>query len=145
METTNKIQKIIGNQETFTNIGLLIFRLIIGIFMLTHGLQKITNFEMLKAFFPDPLGIGASTSLILIILAEVGCSLLIIFGIFTRLAAIPPMFGMAVAAFMVHANDPFSVKEIAFLYLFLYVALLFLGAGKYSVDYLLTKHLTKKK
>jgi putative oxidoreductase len=145
METTNKIQKIIGYRETFTNIGLLLFRLIIGIFMLMHGLQKITNFEMLSTIFPDPLGIGASASLILIILAEVGCSLLIIFGIFTRLAAIPPMFGMAVAAFMVHANDPFSVKEIAFLYLFLYVALLFLGAGKYSVDYLLTKHLTKKK
>jgi putative oxidoreductase len=145
METTNKIQKIIGYRETFTNIGLLLFRLIIGIFMLMHGLQKITNFEMLSTIFPDPLGIGASASLILIILAEVGCSLLIIFGIFTRLAAIPPMFGMAVAAFMVHANDPFSVKEIAFLYLFLYVALLFLGAGKYSIDYLLTKHLTKKK
>ncbi|MBP9016757.1 DoxX family protein [Porphyromonadaceae sp. NP-X] len=145
METTNKTQKYVEYQGTFTNIGLLIFRLIIGIFMFLHGWQKITNFEMLSTVFPDPLGIGASASLVLIILAEVGCSLLIIFGIFTRLAAIPPMFGMAVAAFMVHANDPFTVKEIAFLYLFLYVALFFLGAGKFSVDYLLAKHWTKKK
>ncbi|HNZ62526.1 MAG TPA: DoxX family protein [Paludibacteraceae bacterium] len=145
METTNKTQKYVEYQGTFTNIGLLIFRLIIGIFMFLHGWQKITNFEMLSTVFPDPLGIGASASLVLIILAEVVCSLLIIFGIFTRLAAIPPMFGMAVAAFMVHANDPFTVKEIAFLYLFLYVALFFLGAGKFSVDYLLAKHWTKKK
>lgn len=145
METTIKTQKYVEYQGTFTNIGLLIFRLIIGIFMFLHGWQKITNFEMLSTVFPDPLGIGASASLVLIILAEVGCSLLIIFGIFTRLAAIPPMFGMAVAAFMVHANDPFTVKEIAFLYLFLYVALFFLGAGKFSVDYLLAKHWTKKK
>jgi len=145
METTNKTQKYVEYQGTFTNIGLLIFRLIIGIFMFLHGWQKITNFEMLSTVFPDPLGIGASASLVLIILAEVGCSLLIIFGIFTRLAAIPLMFGMAVAAFMVHANDPFTVKEIAFLYLFLYVALFFLGAGKFSVDYLLAKHWTKKK
>jgi putative oxidoreductase len=145
METIKKAQKYVEYQGTFTNIGLLIFRLIIGIFMFLHGWQKITNFEMLSTVFPDPLGMGASTSLVLIILAEVGCSLLIIFGIFTRLAAIPPMFGMAVAAFMVHASDPFTVKEIAFLYLFLYVALFFLGAGKFSVDYLFVKHLTKKK
>ena len=41
---------------------------------------------------------------------------------------------MAVAAFMVHANDPLAKKELALLYLLIYVTLLVAGAGKYAVD-----------
>lgn len=126
----------IGN-NTWSNIGLLIFRLVIGGFMLTHGLQKLNNFDMMSAAFPDPLGVGSTLSLGLIIFAEFFCSALIILGLFTRLATIPLMIGMIVAAFIIHGNDPFAVKELSLFYLSLYVGLIFTGAGKYSLDYLL--------
>ena len=92
---------------------------------------------MMSAAFPDPLGVGSTLSLGLIIFAEFFCSALIILGLFTRLATIPLMIGMIVAAFIIHGNDPFAVKELSLFYLSLYVGLIFTGAGKYSLDYLL--------
>lgn len=46
---------------------------------------------------------------------------------------------MLVAAFIQHGDDPFGKKEMALLYLLVYVALLVLGGGKYSIDGLLSK------
>jgi putative oxidoreductase len=131
------------NNEFFRNTGLLLFRLAIGFFMLTHGWQKLENFSTLSAVFPDPIGVGSSTSLILIIFAEFFCSILIILGLFTRLATIPLIVGMAVAAFVIHGNDPLAVRELSLLYLSLYVSLAFLGPGGYSLDKLLEKFCSK--
>lgn len=135
---------LLGKENGVTkDIALLFFRLVIGVFMLTHGLQKLSNFEMLRMDFPDPIGIGATASLVLIILAEAGCSLLIISGAFTRLAVIPLMFGMIIATFVTHGADPFSTKELALFYLLMYGVLALLGPGKYSVDFLLRRWLQK--
>ncbi len=69
-----------------SDIALLLLRIFVGIMMLTHGVAKIENFSALKANFPDPVGLGAGFSLLLITCAEVGCSLLVIVGLVTRLA-----------------------------------------------------------
>ncbi len=136
------IDILLGKEnEKAVNIGLLIFRLVTGIFIMTHGLQKLSNFETLKNTFADPIGLGSQLSLILILFAEVGCSLLIIFGAFTRLAVIPLIIGMAVVTFVVHGADPFSGKEISLLYLAMFVVLGFTGPGKYSVNFLLRRWL----
>ena len=83
-----------------SDIALLLLRIFVGIMMLTHGVAKIENFSALKANFPDPVGLGAGFSLLLITCAEVGCSLLVIVGLVTRLAVIPLIVGMCVAAFL---------------------------------------------
>ena len=132
------VRFLFGNEkENLKNIGLLLFRLAIGGFMLTHGWAKLSNFETMKLTFADPLGVGSALSLSMIIFAEFGCSLLIILGLFTRLAVLPLMFGMIIAAFVIHGGDPFSVKELSVLYLAVYVVLFFTGPGKYSLDRLL--------
>jgi len=125
--------------ELLRNTGLLLFRVVVGTFMLLHGWQKIIDFETLRNIFPDPLGIGTSSSLFLIIFAEFGCSVLIILGLFTRLAAIPLIIGMSVAAFVIHANDSFAIKELPLLYLASYVLIAFLGSGKFSLDFFLNR------
>ncbi len=122
------------DEDILHNIGLLFFRLTLGFFMLTHGWQKIENFQLMSAGFPDPIGLGSSASLVLIIFAEFGCSVLIILGLFTRLATIPLIIGMIVAAFVIHAGDSFSKVELSSLYSSLYIVLAILGAGKYSLD-----------
>jgi putative oxidoreductase len=60
-------------------------------------------------------------------------------GFLTRPSAFLVAITMAVAAFGRHATDPFKVKELALVYLF--VALIFAvrGAGKFSVDRFLSR------
>ena len=115
----------------FLALGAMVF---IGFLMLTHGIPKIFSFNLLSATFPDPIGLGSYLSLVLAILAEVGCSLLLILGVMTRLAVLPLIFNMAVAVTVVHGSDVFAVKELAVMYLGFYVLVLFLGGGKYSFD-----------
>lgn len=131
------------DSETLRNIGLLLFRLVIGAFMLMHGWQKIINYDLMIESFPDPLGVGSALSLWMIIFAEFFCSILLLLGLFTRLAVVPLILGMAVAAFIIHANDPFQSKELAVLYMSMYIVLGILGAGSYSLDNLLTDFYSK--
>ena len=125
----SKINWILGNtveNNTFS-IGILFFRLVIGVLMLTHGFAKLSNFEMMSSQFPDILGIGSQWNLILVI--------------FTRLATIPLIITMLVAIFVAHASDPFAMKEMPVLYLAIYFFVLIVGSGKFSVDYLLNRKL----
>ncbi len=135
-----------------TSIGLLILRLGVGGYMLTHGFGKV---QMVLAGQYDqmgnPIGLGPVLSLWLVAFAEFVCALLVVFGLATRLAAIPLVIAMAVAAFIVHGSDPWSMetaaakffagesefpvaREAAMLYLIPFLALAFTGAGKYSLD-----------
>ena len=101
---------------------------------MSHGIQKWSNFSEMSAVFPDPLGVGGSISLSLAIFGELFCSMAFIVGFLYRLAMIPMTFTMLVAFFVIHANDPFSVKELAFVYLVVFVLMYIAGPGKFSID-----------
>ena len=127
------------------NIWLLLLRVLVACFMFTHGLPKF--FKLMEGGeikFGDPIGIGPGASLVLTVFAEVICSTFVLIGLATRFAVIPLIVTMLVAAIIAHAEDPFRDKEMAFLYLFVYITLMILGSGKYSVDYLLNKKFPKK-
>lgn len=122
------------------DLGLLIFRILIGGLMLTHGTPKLLDFfssEELK--FADPLGLGEGLTFGLAVFAEFVCSVFLMFGFLTRFASIPLIFTMIVAAFVVHLNDPFANKELPLLFLAGFILLAFTGAGKYSLDFFLLK------
>lgn len=119
----------------------LLLRLVSGGFMLTHGIGKLQMLMAGKgADFADPIGLGPVFSLALTVFAEVLCAVLILVGFKTRLATIPLMITMLVAAFVVHMDDPWNKKEFALLYLAIYAALFILGSGKYSIDGMLNKN-----
>ena len=121
--------------NSFTDLGLLIVRLLAGGMMLTHGLPKFDRlFGEGPVKFADPFGLGPEISLGLAIFAEVGCSLLVMIGFKTRWATIPLMITMLVAAFYAHAADPFGKKELSLLFFTLFLSILVSGGGKYSVD-----------
>jgi putative oxidoreductase len=133
METIKKLIQP-GNKD----VGLLFFRVSLGLLMLTHGLPKLsTLFSQETIVFASVFGMSQSVSLGLAVSAEVFCSILIILGIGTRLAAVPVAGTMAVAAFYIHSSDPFAVKEMAVLYLIGFAFIAIAGAGKYSLDYFL--------
>jgi len=48
--------------------------------------------------------------------------------------AIPSAITMVVAAFIVHGADPLQKKELALVYLIMFLAIALLGPGKYSID-----------
>ena len=45
------------------SLFLLAVRIIFGILLMNHGIQKWSNFQELSTAFPDPLGIGSPLSL----------------------------------------------------------------------------------
>lgn len=123
-----------GNYHSFIILN---FRSFCGLMMLPYGYGKIVNYDKYAAdFFGDPIGIGDIPSLWLTIFAQTVCPIMLLLGIQTRLAASILAFNMLVAV-KFHFFDPFSIKVLPVLFLGLYILQLLLGAGKYSLDYLL--------
>ncbi len=120
---------------------LLALRCLLGILLMAHGIAKWADFNALASAFPDPLGLGSRVSLVLAIFGEVVCSAGFLVGAFYRLALIPMIFTMGVAFFTIHGGDPFSARELPFVYLALFVLLFFSGPGNFSLDRLIGKSL----
>jgi putative oxidoreductase len=72
----------------------------------------------------------------LAIFAEFFCSILLILGLFTRLACIALIITMVVIV-SVHDWDLFNKHELAPTFLVGYVAIFLMGPGKYSLDALI--------
>jgi putative oxidoreductase len=119
------------------DLGLLVLRLGFGGAMLfLHGWGKLVNYSDLLAKFGDPIGLGKTPSLILVIFAEVVCAAAIAVGAFTRLSALILGFTMGVAFFIAHGGklSGSGSGEMAFLFLVACVTLVIAGGGKFSVD-----------
>jgi len=122
------------------DLALFIFRIGAASLMLTHGIPKLVMlFGSGEIQFANPLGLGVETSLALSVFAEVICAILILLGLASRLAAIPLIINMMVAFFIFHAQDPFRTKELALVFLLIFITLLITGSGKYSLDHYLLK------
>jgi putative oxidoreductase len=118
-----------------TDIGKLILRVAIGGMMLTHGYPKLVKLlSGAEITFGDPIGIGPEISFIMVIFAEFVCSILVIIGYKTRLAAFPLVIAMLVAGLIAHAEDPFARQEKALMFAAVYFSIMFMGPGAYSID-----------
>ncbi len=99
-------------RETAASVGLLILRVGVGGLLATHGWAKL---QMLiggaAAQFGDPVGLGPTLSLALVTLSELACDLLIIAGLATRLAAIPPVIPTFPMSCRMLANPIGSTKS----------------------------------
>ena len=121
------------------SIILLVVRVIFGILFLSHGVAKWTAFNDATENFPDPLNLGSTLTFWLAIFAEVACSFGFILGALFRLSLIPMIFTMFIAVFVIHAGDPLAVKELALMYLTIFVLTFFSGPGRISIDEVLRR------
>ena len=122
------------------NFSMLLLRVFSGLLMLVkHGYDKMINFPTLQYKFYNFFHLGTKTSLVLSIFAETICSLFIVLGLFTRLAAIPLIITMLVAIFGFNAGKPLIDSEVAILYLTAFITILFCGPGKVSIDGMINK------
>jgi putative oxidoreductase len=119
--------------------GKLVLRVILAILLLFHGVSKLTGGiafitgMLQKAGLPGALGY-------LVYIGEVVAPLMILFGVFTRAAALVVVINMIVALLLVHTKQFFTLSEtggwaleLQGLYLGAAVAVALLGAGRYSI------------
>ena len=116
--------------------GLLTLRLFFGFCMIYgHGWGKLVRlFGPDEITFADPFGLGPAISLALAAFAEALCALLVMLGLFTRVAVIPLIITMVTAFFTVHLDDPFGQQEKVILFAGAFLALFFTGPGRISLD-----------
>ena len=121
-------------------LGLLVLRVGFGGFMaVNHGWPKLMGFAAKSEKFASFLPLPSPLSLSLAIFGELACALLIVAGLGTRLAAVPAVITMLVAAFGVHGDDVSGDGEHALLYAFAFAAIGLMGPGRWSLDALVRK------
>ncbi|MBI2662356.1 DoxX family protein [Candidatus Woesearchaeota archaeon] len=112
-----------------------VFRVLIGVLFLLHGVQKVTGIYDGKITFLSLIGLAA-------VIETIG-SLFIIIGLFTRYTAIITAGTMLVAYFTVHApgglNPLVNKGEAALLYFAAFLAMIAFGSRKWSLDNLRKK------
>lgn len=136
---------------TFTNMARLFMRLFTGVMFMQFGIRQISNFSELAPSFYSVMGLSGETSLLLMILIEIICSTLIILGLFTRFALIPPIISMVIAE-LVLVQDLMMQQAVAFyswqaiflpiMFLGIFIFMMLAGPGKVSLDYIISVNLT---
>ncbi len=122
------------------NFALLVQRVVTGLMLLiAHGLSKLTNFSSMSGNFYDPFHIGHRGSVLLSIFAEVFCSMLLVLGLFTRLAAFVIVLNLSVAVFMFHRGQPLHNMDLGIIYLTSVFTIMVIGPGRVSVDGMMGK------
>ncbi|MCF7833919.1 MAG: DoxX family protein [Candidatus Pacebacteria bacterium] len=123
------------------DLGTFLVRLLVGVVFIYAGLMKVNNIDMVAGFFQS-LGFGTFLAYF-VSWAELAGGILVLLGLFTRKAGVVLAVIMAVAMFKVHFANGFSLAtngyEYVFVLLLASLSLVFLGSGKYSVDYLFSK------
>ena len=116
-------------------VMLAILRIVTGLLFLEHGTQKFLSFPAgeMAGSGPAFAHMGAYAGIV-----ELVCGLLIAIGLFTRAAAFLASGTMAVAYWFFHAPANFfpvnNGGDAAILYCFIFLYLVFAGAGPLSVD-----------
>lgn len=136
------MKKLFSTNYTDTAFDLSMFLIRAGFgFLLfyNHGLFKLQHFNEMKNSFSDPIGIGHMPSLLLVVFAEVFCALLVVAGLLTRFATAIILISFAVLVFIAHKNEAIGKKEIEIIFGLGFLAILFCGPGKWSLDKLIGK------
>ena len=122
------------------HLATLALRLSLGLVMVIgHGWTKVMHFSDMQDRFVDFMSLGPQISLILAIIGEFVCSLLLILGLFTRIAAILLIVNMLVAISVAHNWAIIEEAQLPFIFLAGYFSLLLLGPGKLSLDGLMNR------
>ena len=113
---------------------LAVVRIITALLFIEHGLMKLVAFPAAIPGLPSPLpGIMLAAALI-----EIIGGTLIAVGLLTRIAALLCSGEMAAAYFMFHAPKSFwpavNQGDAAILFCFVFLYLVFAGAGAWSLD-----------
>jgi putative oxidoreductase len=123
------------------NLGKLILRLTVGMFILFHGIYKLLHPESLNSIskmlaainLPQPIAYG-------VFLGEIIAPLMVILGFYSRLGGLLIFGNMVFALMLAHRAQLFTLTanggwalELQGFYLFSGLAVLFLGSGRLAL------------
>ncbi len=121
------------------DLGKLLLRLVLGILILLHGIVKIMAGPAFIISSVTAAGLPSQLAY-LVYVGEVLAPILLIVGIWSRPAALVIAGNMAFAIFLVHMKQLTSLNdqggwalELQGMFLVTALALVFLGAGRFSV------------
>ncbi len=126
--------------DKYRDIGLLILRIGIGVMFIMHGLPKLTGGPdkwMMLGGTMKSLGVDFAPMAWGFMAAFSECigGLLLVLGFFTRPACFALLATMIVAASMhIGKGDPFVKYSHAMEAGILFISLILIGPGKYSID-----------
>jgi putative oxidoreductase len=133
------MKETLDHRDRFQDAGKLVLRLTVGLLVLLHGIPKLMSGAagivglLEKSGLPGFVGYG-------VLIGEVLAPLLLIAGVWTRIAALVIAVNMVVAVALVHPGQLFALTEqggwaleLQGLYFFSAIAVALLGAGRYSV------------
>jgi putative oxidoreductase len=118
-----------------SGVMLSVLRIVSGLLFFEHGLQKFASFPAGPA---AGMGLQFNSMPAYAGVIELICGFLIAIGLFTRPAAFLASGTMAVGYWTFHAPNNFfpvnNMGDAAILYCFIFLYLVFAGAGPLSVD-----------
>ncbi len=121
--------------STINNCAVLVFRILLCFEMIrVHGLKKFGNEA---ETVPNPLNLPTKINQTLASFSDIIAPIFVAFGFATRLAVLPILGVTLIGYFVVHRQDSVSKRDIPFMYSICFLFILFVGAGKFSVDYYL--------
>ncbi|MDQ7044497.1 MAG: DoxX family protein [Sulfurimonas sp.] len=122
------------------DIAKLVLRLLVGLMMLFHGVEKIINgingvkHLTTSAGLPEFFSYG-------VYVGEIVMPILIVLGLYARMASVFLALNMMMAIFLVYGDSLFAlgkngapVIELPLFYLVLSIIIFLLGSGKYAVN-----------
>ena len=131
---------ILGKLGRYSDVGLLLMRAGLGVMMMTHGYPKIAGGAEAWAKVGQAmgnLGVHSYYTFWGAMAAGTECigGLLIVLGLFFRPVSILMMFTMFVASMHhIKAGDSLGDASHAIELCFVFLGLIFVGPGRYSVD-----------
>lgn len=133
------ITRIFPNANYF-HWCMLLFRVAVSLeLMIVHGLKKIGVGVGMAEVVPNPLHLPETINQYFAAGANLVAPVLVILGLFTRLAILPILAVTLTGYFVLHLHSPLLVKDVPFMYSIVFLVILVLGPGKYSIDYFINK------
>ena len=139
------MKKFLSPFPLLQDAGLAMVRIIVGYFMIYHGLEvfdeKIMNdylkWDQFKAFSSPAFMVYMGKT------AELVGGIFLMTGLFTRFAALVLIFTMTYVSFFVGQGRVWYEDQHPFMFVLFGVGFLFTGGGKYSIDKLIFSNVKK--
>ncbi|MCL9806979.1 DoxX family protein [Flavobacterium amniphilum] len=134
MNITNFLTKFKESSVSF-DLSILFFRVVISLqLIVVHGLKKIGIGTEIAEKVPNPFHFPELINQSFAICSSILFPLLVIIGLYTRLATIPILIVTLSGYFIVHWNDTLLERDVPFMYSICFLLIFLTGPGKYALD-----------
>jgi putative oxidoreductase len=141
MEAINSMKKLIKKainpypRPLVFDCGILLLRVAVSLeIAIVHGFKKIGVGVAQAENIPNPLHLPEAFNSVFAIAANIIFPFFVLIGLFTRLATLPTLAVTLTGYFVVHWNDSLLQRDTPFIYSLIFLVILILGPGKYSID-----------